>query len=165
MSSSAQADLGQVLVDFSMNGAFPEEEAVSAAHVNSPMVSAALAVLQNAKSALEVRTASLFLLSVFQLTLLPGRGPPNKSRDSPRCRPLDKTCEVHSKRYSKVSATLQQHCATSRSRRREKRSSAGEGNLCRLPRQGGYFQQSTNFCAAVSGRRQRDFEPGRAVGE
>ncbi|KAH7306101.1 centromere/kinetochore protein-like protein zw10 [Rhexocercosporidium sp. MPI-PUGE-AT-0058] len=53
MSSSTQADLGQVLVDFSTNGAFPEEEAVSAAHVNSPMVSAALVVLQDAKAALE----------------------------------------------------------------------------------------------------------------
>jgi len=53
MSSSTQADLGQVLVDFSTNGAFPEEEAVSAAHVDSPMVSAALAVLQNAKAELE----------------------------------------------------------------------------------------------------------------
>ncbi|KAH6694901.1 centromere/kinetochore protein-like protein zw10 [Leptodontidium sp. MPI-SDFR-AT-0119] len=53
MSSSTEADLGQVLVDFSTNGAFPEEEAVSAAYVNSPMVSAALVVLQDAKSALE----------------------------------------------------------------------------------------------------------------
>ncbi|PVH71756.1 centromere/kinetochore protein-like protein zw10 [Cadophora sp. DSE1049] len=53
MSSSTQADLGQVLVDFSTNGAFPEEEAVSAAYVDSPMVSAALAVLHNAKAELE----------------------------------------------------------------------------------------------------------------
>ncbi|KAL2068605.1 hypothetical protein VTL71DRAFT_14942 [Oculimacula yallundae] len=53
MSSPAQADLGQVLVEFSTHGAFPEEEAVSAAHVNSPMVSAALVVLQDAKTALE----------------------------------------------------------------------------------------------------------------
>ena len=58
MSSSTQADLGQVLVDFSTNGAFPEEEAVSAAHVDSPMVSAALTVLQNAKAELEVRMMS-----------------------------------------------------------------------------------------------------------
>ncbi|CZS94014.1 uncharacterized protein RAG0_04056 [Rhynchosporium agropyri] len=54
MSSPTQAaDLGQVLVDFSANGAFPEEEEVSAAYVNSPMVSAALVVLQDAKVALE----------------------------------------------------------------------------------------------------------------
>ncbi|KAH7408986.1 centromere/kinetochore protein-like protein zw10 [Cadophora sp. MPI-SDFR-AT-0126] len=53
MPSPTPPDLGQVLVDFSTNGAFPEEEAVSAAYVDSPMVSAALAVLQNAKAELE----------------------------------------------------------------------------------------------------------------
>lgn len=72
MSSFTEADLGQVLVDFSTNGAFPEEEAVSAAYVNSPMVSAALVVLQDAKSALEVRPASFPLLKPSQLTQLPG---------------------------------------------------------------------------------------------
>ena len=49
-----QDQLGQALVDFSTNGLFPEEEAVSATHVNSSTVSAALAALNAARADLEV---------------------------------------------------------------------------------------------------------------
>jgi centromere/kinetochore protein ZW10 len=53
-SASTQADLGKILVDFSLNGTFPEEEAVSAASVEPSALSGALVVLQNAKADLEV---------------------------------------------------------------------------------------------------------------
>lgn len=53
-SSIVQDQLGQALVDFATNGTFPEEEAVSAAHVDSSTVSAALVALSDAKAELEV---------------------------------------------------------------------------------------------------------------
>lgn len=62
-SSNVQDQLGRTLVDFAANGTFPEEEAVSAAHVNSSTVSAALAALSSAKAELEV-SSSQFLLHI-----------------------------------------------------------------------------------------------------
>ena len=53
-SSDIQAQLGQTLVDFSANGAFPEEEAVSAAYVEDSALPVALVALGNAKAGLEV---------------------------------------------------------------------------------------------------------------
>lgn len=53
-SPNVQDPLGQVLVDFSVKGAFPAEEALSAAYVDSSTVSAALAALDLAKAELEV---------------------------------------------------------------------------------------------------------------
>jgi centromere/kinetochore protein ZW10 len=51
--SNAPEELGQVLVDFSTNGTFPENESISAAHVDNSILPAALAALQNAKEELE----------------------------------------------------------------------------------------------------------------
>lgn len=48
------ADLAQVLVDFSTKGAFPEDEAVSAAYIDNAVLPAALSILQSAKEELEV---------------------------------------------------------------------------------------------------------------
>lgn len=53
-SAGVQENFGQVLVDFSTNGAFPEEESVSAAYMESSILPEALVVLSNAKSELEV---------------------------------------------------------------------------------------------------------------
>ncbi len=63
-SSDIQAQLGQALVDFSTNGAFPQEEAVSAAYVEDSALPAALVALDNAKSGLEVR----FVIPLCQAT-------------------------------------------------------------------------------------------------
>jgi centromere/kinetochore protein ZW10 len=49
-----EGHLGQVLVDFSRDGTFPEEESVSAAYMEGSVLPEALAVLSNAKSELEV---------------------------------------------------------------------------------------------------------------
>lgn len=53
-SSQLQAPLGQVLTDFSINGIYPEEEAVSASYVDRPGLPVALSVLSIAKAELEV---------------------------------------------------------------------------------------------------------------
>ncbi|CAL3964411.1 unnamed protein product, partial [Diplocarpon coronariae] len=52
-SSNAQDRLGKVLVDFSTDGTFPEEEDVAAARVDSATVSAAMVALGIAKAELE----------------------------------------------------------------------------------------------------------------
>jgi hypothetical protein len=52
-SADVQDQLGQVLIDFSTNGAFPEEE-VSAAYVKKPLLSPALAAVSAARADLEV---------------------------------------------------------------------------------------------------------------
>lgn len=52
--TNAGARVGPTLVDFATNGQFPEEEAVSAASVDSTGLPAALEVLNEAKLALEV---------------------------------------------------------------------------------------------------------------
>jgi hypothetical protein len=52
-SAAVQDQLGQVLIDFSTNGAFPEEESVSAAYVQQPYLAPALAALSTARSELE----------------------------------------------------------------------------------------------------------------
>jgi centromere/kinetochore protein ZW10 len=52
-SAAVQDQLGQVLIDFSTNGAFPEEESVSAAYVQQPHLAPALAALSTARSELE----------------------------------------------------------------------------------------------------------------
>jgi centromere/kinetochore protein ZW10 len=54
MASSTPPELGQVLVDFSVDGRFPEDEAVSAARVKHSALPAALTVLREAKADLEV---------------------------------------------------------------------------------------------------------------
>ncbi len=69
-SSNVQDHLGQALVSFSTNGTFPEEEAISAAHVNSSTVSAALAALSGAKAELEVSFPSLSAASYDKLTII-----------------------------------------------------------------------------------------------
>jgi len=53
-SAKVHDQLGQVLIDFSTNGAFPEEESVSAAYASKPLLAPALAALSAAKSELEV---------------------------------------------------------------------------------------------------------------
>jgi protein transport protein DSL1/ZW10 len=53
-SSDIQARLGQTLIDFSSNGIFPEEEAVSAATLDDSALPAALVALNDAKAELEV---------------------------------------------------------------------------------------------------------------
>jgi centromere/kinetochore protein ZW10 len=53
-SSKPQSQLGQVLIDFSTNGAFPEEEAVSAAYAEPSALPSALVAVRDAKVALEV---------------------------------------------------------------------------------------------------------------
>ncbi len=58
-SSQAPADLGQVLVDFTVNGIFPEDEAVSAAQVTPSALNTALKVLNDAKAELEVSYSQL----------------------------------------------------------------------------------------------------------
>ncbi|EKD13112.1 centromere kinetochore protein [Drepanopeziza brunnea f. sp. 'multigermtubi' MB_m1] len=50
---NVQDQLGQVLIDFSIHGTFPEEDAVSSAYVDSSTVSAALETLNRAKAELE----------------------------------------------------------------------------------------------------------------
>ena len=52
-SAAVQDQLGQVLIDFSTNGVFPEEESVSAAYVQQPHLAPALAALSTARSELE----------------------------------------------------------------------------------------------------------------
>ena len=55
MASAAVPDqLGQVLIDFTTNGAYPEEESVSAAYVQKPYLAPALAALSAARTELEV---------------------------------------------------------------------------------------------------------------
>jgi len=61
-STEIQARLGQTLIDFSTNGAFPEEEAVSAAFVQDSVLPIALEALNDAKLALEVRSNHLSYL-------------------------------------------------------------------------------------------------------
>lgn len=53
-SSQTPADLGQVLVDFTVNGIFPESESVSSAPITPAALNAALKVLNDAKVELEV---------------------------------------------------------------------------------------------------------------
>ena len=53
MASSRVAELGQVLVDFTVNGTFPQEEAVSAAKVTAAALADALEVLNDARGDLE----------------------------------------------------------------------------------------------------------------
>jgi centromere/kinetochore protein ZW10 len=53
-SSKPQGQLGQVLIDFSTNGTFPEEEVVSAAYAEPSVLPSALIAVRDAKTALEV---------------------------------------------------------------------------------------------------------------
>lgn len=53
-SPEVQDQLGQVLIDFSTNGRFPEEEKVSSAFAESSILPSALDALSTAKSELEV---------------------------------------------------------------------------------------------------------------
>lgn len=62
-SANVQDQLGQVLIDFSTNGAFPEEESVSAAYVQKPYLAPALAALGAARAELEVSVAVQFGVS------------------------------------------------------------------------------------------------------
>lgn len=57
-SADGQNQLGQVLIDFSTNGTFPEEESISAAYVQRPYLAPALAALGAAREELEVRSFS-----------------------------------------------------------------------------------------------------------
>jgi hypothetical protein len=52
--ADVQDQLGQVLINFSTNGEFPEEESVSAAYVQKSVLAPALAALSIARSELEV---------------------------------------------------------------------------------------------------------------
>ncbi|PMD34525.1 centromere/kinetochore protein-like protein zw10 [Hyaloscypha variabilis F] len=52
-SAEVQDRLGQVLINFTTNGAFPEEESVSAAYVQKPYLAPALEALSAARSELE----------------------------------------------------------------------------------------------------------------
>lgn len=53
--ADGQDQLGQVLINFSTNAAFPEEESVSAAYVQKSALAPALAALATARSELEVQ--------------------------------------------------------------------------------------------------------------
>jgi hypothetical protein len=53
-SANIQARLGDALVNFAENQAFPEEEEISAASLESSTLQPALTALNNAKIALEV---------------------------------------------------------------------------------------------------------------
>lgn len=46
--------IGPVLVDYSSNGIFPEDESVAAAHIEDALLPDALNVLNDSKAALEV---------------------------------------------------------------------------------------------------------------
>jgi hypothetical protein len=61
-SSKPRSQLGQVLIDFSTNGAFPEEEAVSAAYAEPSALPSALVAVRDAKAALEVGSTASFIL-------------------------------------------------------------------------------------------------------
>jgi len=61
-SSKPQSQLGQVLIDFSTNGAFPEEEAVSAAYAEPSALPSALVAVRDAKVALEVGSRFPFIV-------------------------------------------------------------------------------------------------------
>jgi centromere/kinetochore protein ZW10 len=50
------------LIDFSTNGAFPEEEAVSAAYAEPSALPSALVAVRDAKAALEVDSKIPFIL-------------------------------------------------------------------------------------------------------
>jgi len=50
------------LIDFSTNGAFPEEEAVSAAYAEPSALPSALVAVRDAKAALEVDSKLPFIL-------------------------------------------------------------------------------------------------------
>jgi centromere/kinetochore protein ZW10 len=62
-SADVQDQLGQVLIDFSTIGAFPEEESISAAYVQKPSLAPALAALGAARAELEVSVPPQFGLS------------------------------------------------------------------------------------------------------
>jgi hypothetical protein len=69
MASAAVEDqLGQVLIDFSTNGAFPEEESVSAAYVQQPCLAPALAALSTARSELEASPPTADTPGLMKLT-------------------------------------------------------------------------------------------------
>jgi hypothetical protein len=68
-SANFHDQLGQVLIDFSTNGAFPEEEAVSAAYIQKPLLAPALAALGTARAELEVGVLPQFRLSAKLGTL------------------------------------------------------------------------------------------------
>lgn len=53
--------LGRTIVDFSRDGIFPEEDEVSAMHVQSSALPAALNALASAKVDLEVRSSACIL--------------------------------------------------------------------------------------------------------
>jgi centromere/kinetochore protein ZW10 len=61
-SSKPQSQLGRVLIDFSTNGAFPEEEAVSAAYAEPSALPSALVAVRDAKVALEVGSKFPFIV-------------------------------------------------------------------------------------------------------
>jgi centromere/kinetochore protein ZW10 len=55
-SGSNESPLGDTLIQFSVNGRFPEEEAVSAACVENSAIPVALKALNDAQTELEVST-------------------------------------------------------------------------------------------------------------
>jgi centromere/kinetochore protein ZW10 len=61
-SPKPRSQLGQVLIDFSTNGTFPEEEAVSAAYAEPSALPSALVAVRDAKAALEVDSKIPFIL-------------------------------------------------------------------------------------------------------
>jgi hypothetical protein len=77
-SSKPQSQLGQVLINFSINGAFPEEEAVSAAYAEPSALPAALVAVRDAKVALEVGFNVPFVLRRLPSRLSPQFPPPTR---------------------------------------------------------------------------------------
>jgi centromere/kinetochore protein ZW10 len=61
VSEDIQARIGPAIVDYSENGAFPEEETLAAASVGDSVLPAALKALNDAKLDLEVSCFSHFL--------------------------------------------------------------------------------------------------------
>jgi hypothetical protein len=67
-SAEVQDQLGQVLINFTTNGAFPEEESVSAAYVQKPYLAPALEALSAARSELEVSPPTTAISRTMELT-------------------------------------------------------------------------------------------------
>jgi centromere/kinetochore protein ZW10 len=61
-SPNVQGQLGQVLIDFSTDGRFPEEEAISSAYAETSVIPSALEALSFARSDLEV-LSTIYTLS------------------------------------------------------------------------------------------------------
>lgn len=78
-------ELGQVLVNFSELGAYPDDESTSAALVEDSVLLGALEILQNAKDELEVCIIPNKSFARLTLCVCTGRDQADQSRECARC--------------------------------------------------------------------------------